>query len=103
MNEETENYYMVDMRLPDVLDRELMSLVPEQRIYVNRLFQAGKLVTYSLSLEKGRLWAILRADSNLEVLELLSTMPISPHVESDISPLTFHQAASFVAPRFSVN
>lgn len=103
MNDDTETFFMVEMHLPEVLDRELMNLVPQQRLFVNRLFQAGRLLTYSLSLEKGRLWAILKADSNLDVLEVLSQMPIAPHVESDISPLTFHQAATFVAPRFSLN
>jgi muconolactone delta-isomerase len=103
MNEETENYYMIDMRLPEVLDQELMDLVPQQRAFVNRLFQAGRMITYSLSLEKGRLWAIMKAESHLEILEMLSTMPIAPFVESEICPLTFHQAATFMAPRFSVN
>lgn len=103
MSEESANCYMIEIHLPEVLTRELLSLVPDQMSFVNRSFREGRLLGYTLSLEKGKLWVIVSAQSEVDVIALLSEMPISPHVEADITPITFHQTVSALAPQFSVN
>ena len=94
---------MIEIALPEVLTRELMALVPDQMAFVNRSFREGKILNYTLSLEKGKLWVVVSADGEIGVLELLGEMPISPFVEADIIPITFHQTVSAFAPQFSVN
>jgi hypothetical protein len=94
---------MIEITLPQTLTRELMALVPDQMAFVNRSFREGHLLNYTLSLEKGKLWIVVSAESELDVLTLLGEMPISPHVDSDIIPLTFHQMVNAFTPQFSVN
>ncbi|MEM6967601.1 MAG: muconolactone Delta-isomerase family protein [Bacteroidota bacterium] len=99
----TEYQFMVDFKLPSALSNEFMDLVPYQRIAVNRLFDEGKLVNYSLSLENARLWAIFTANSEMEVMEMLTDLPLTPYMKVEISLLTFYNDATSQVPKFSLN
>ncbi len=58
-----ELQYMVDFSLPETLTKDFMDEIPYQRAMVNRLFREGVLLNYALSLEKSKMWAIIKADS----------------------------------------
>ena len=94
---------MVDFTLPQDLNNEFISHIPLQRNFVEKLFLQGKLLNYSLSLENSKLWAVFNADSEVDVLELVSKMPLSPFMKIKISALTFYNALSNPAPVFSYN
>ena len=99
----TEYQYMVDFKLPNTLTQDFMDLVPYQRMAVNKLFEEGKLVNYALSLENSKLWAVFTAKSELEVMDMIADLPLTPYMKVDINLLTFYNDAKTQIPKFSMN
>ena len=99
----TDYHFMVNFDLPSNLSQEFMDLVPFQRMAVNRLFEEGKLINYALSLEEGKLWAVFSANSELEVMDLIADLPLTPYMKVDINMLTFYNDAKTRVPKFSMN
>lgn len=95
--------FMVDFKLPDTLSEEFMSLIPYQRAIINKFFREGKILNYALSLESSRLWAVFNADSELEVMEMLSDLPLTEYMQVEISILTFYNSMEPMMPNFSMN
>ena len=100
---ETEYQFMVDFTLPNNLDEEFMSLVPYQRAAIDRLFKEGKLVNYALSLENSKLWAVFSANSEMDVISMIADLPLTQHMEVEISMLTFYNTTNPTMPHFSMN
>ena len=94
---------MVDFTLPSEYSEEFISKIPLQRNAVNRLLSEGKVVNYALSLETSKLWAVFAVESEAELMELISELPLSKYMKVRISELTFFQAANPFTPAFSVN
>lgn len=95
--------YMVACDLPEVISEELMSLIPEQRQLVNKLFQTGVLTGYTLSLDRSKLWITMLGDNEEKVMDTLAKMPVMPFLRVEIYPLAFHNAARVVLPALSLN
>lgn len=95
--------YMVDFSLPTVLTDRFTNRIPEQRAKVNDYFASGKLVSYAVSLESAKVWAIFNADSEAEVLTLIRAMPLTRFMQYVICPLTFYNILTTQVPHFSVN
>ena len=95
--------YMVTCDLPEVITEELMSLIPEQRAVVNKLFQTGVLTGYTLASDRTKLWITMLANDEEQVMETLAKMPVMPFLRVEIYPLAFHNAARVVLPALSLN
>ena len=98
-----EYNYMVDFKLPNILSDEFMDLVPYQRVAINKLFEEGKIASYALSLENSRVWGVFKANSELQVMDILSDLPLTPFMKIEISLLTFFNDAKTQVPKFSLN
>jgi|AntRauTorckE5430_2_1112549.scaffolds.fasta_scaffold23516_2 muconolactone delta-isomerase len=96
------NQFMVDFTLPQELSREFMDLIPFQRAVVDRYLSDGSLVNYALALEHAKLWAIFNANSEMEVLEMLTDFPLTPFMQIEINELTSFSTAE-LSPAFSLN
>jgi muconolactone delta-isomerase len=94
---------MVDFSLPDVLTEEFLGLIPQQRARVNRLFREGKLINYALSLENSKMWAVFNANSELDVMDMVTEMPLSKFMRIEVSILTFYNSMTEDLPAFSMN
>jgi len=94
---------MVDFTLPETLTEDFMEKIPHQRAKVNRLFREGKLVNYALSLETSRMWAVVNANSEWEVKEIISLLPLTKYMNIQVSTLTFYNALEEEIPVFSMN
>lgn len=103
MDMNTEAQYMVDFTLPEVIDEEFMNLIPYQRIAINKLFVEGSIISYSLSLEKSKLWAIFKASTELDLMDMIADLPLTCFMDIEISPLTFHNITEPELPEFSMN
>lgn len=97
------NQYMVDFFLPPVLSQEFIATIPEHRARVNELMRKGKIISYTLALDRSKLWAIIRAGSEEEVEALIETLPLSPYMEAEIYELFFHNSLSNELPLISLN
>lgn len=95
--------YMVDFTLPSELSETFIQLIPEQRSTVNRLMSEGKIMNYALSLENSKLWAVFSVDSEAELMDLISTLPLSRYMKVKFYELTFFNASHPFIPSFSVN
>ena len=93
---------MVEMELPEVFDEKLIALVPKQRNIVNKMLAKGKIKSYSLSMDRSMLWAIFVAESEFEVLELISDFPLAEYVTPYITELMFTNTENQVL-QFSLN
>ncbi|MBP7272838.1 MAG: hypothetical protein KA974_03305 [Saprospiraceae bacterium] len=100
---ENSNQFMVDFILPDVINDTFMDCIPRQRAVVNKLFLEGKLTTYALALENSRLWAIVNAQTQNEVIEILNKLPLTQLVRYRIFQLNFCNIVNAILPEFSSN
>ena len=94
--------FMVEFELPEIMDEKFMALVPKQRNAVNKLLADRKLKSYSLSMDRSVLWAIFVAESEFEVLEMISEFPLADYMTPYVSELMFSNTESQVL-QFSLN
>jgi muconolactone delta-isomerase len=94
--------YMVDFKLPENLSQEFMARVPIQRKIVNRYFRQEKLVSYAISLESSRIWAIFKVTSEVELMKLLADLPLTSTMKKvNISSLSMINMPQTQFPVFS--
>ena len=63
----------------------------------------GIILTYSLAADRGRLWITLEAESEVEVIQILSELPLIRFMRPEITELLFHHNLSFMLPHPSLN
>ncbi len=94
--------FMVEFELPETMTEEFLALIPQQRYVINNMLVEGSIKSYSLSMDRSRLWAIVAAKSEFEVMEIISRMPLSDYMTPNVSELMFHNASE-VLMQFSLN
>lgn len=94
---------MVEFDLPVEMNQEFMQKIPAQRQKVNELMETGKMLSYSLSADRQKLWCILRVESELEVMELIADFPLISYMKPTINELMFHNMVAARIPLFSLN
>ncbi len=100
---EYKHQYMVEFNLPEDLTDDFLELIPLQRNIIHTLLAEGILVNYAISLQNSRLWAVINADSEEEVEEILADWPLLPYLEGSIHLLTFYKSKEETQPAFSLN
>ncbi len=80
--------YMVEFTMPSRLSDEFISAVPMQRQLINKYMNDRKILSYALSVETYRMWVIFQVDSENELMNLVSELPLSALMDVQISPLT---------------
>ena len=94
--------FMIEFDLPNTLTEEFLALIPKQRYMVNTLLANGTIKSYSLSLDRSRLWVVVSAESEFETLEIIDQMPLADYLTPHVSELMFHNGAE-VLMQFSLN
>lgn len=94
--------FMIEFDLPEEPTEEFFSLIPRQRYAINNLMADGKIKSYSLAIDRSRLWVIAEAVSEFEIMEIINDMPLSSYMTPTISELLFHNTAEALVP-FSLN
>lgn len=97
------NQYLVELDLPRVLTPDFANLIPAQRATVNRLLHNGDIRSYSLALDRSKLWVVMVGKTQDHVEELLDSFPIIDFCETSINELLFHDMAIHELPRMSMN
>lgn len=93
---------MVEFELPEVFDEKIIALIPKQRIAVNKLLAQGKIKYYSLAKDRTILWVLFVAESEFEVLEMISEFPLADYMTPYITELMFTNSENQVL-QFSLN
>lgn len=95
---------MIDIRLPEKLSQEFLSLIPSQQKVVDELFKTGKLTNYALSADQSKLWVSVLAEDEEDVWRILGEFPLISFMDVEIHELAFHHRAMIAAiPSFSLN
>ncbi|GAB3687055.1 hypothetical protein GCM10027592_00120 [Spirosoma flavus] len=95
--------YMVEFDLPSVMDEDFANLIPAQRLKVEELMEKGVLLSYSLSIDRQKLWCIFKVDSELEAMEYIAEFPLIKYMTPMITELMFHNMIAARIPLFSLN
>ncbi|HTY36080.1 MAG TPA: muconolactone Delta-isomerase family protein [Bacteroidota bacterium] len=95
--------YMIDIQIPSNPDREFFELIPAQRTHIDRLMEQGIVMSYSLSLDRSRLWVTMNAASEREAVETLAAFPMFRYFEPTIYPMMFHMTSLMSQLKVSLN
>ena len=96
-------HYMAELQLPSMFTGEFLALIPAQRAVVDKLMTAGVILSYSLTVERSRLWIVFASSSEEETKQVLDSLPLTQFMQSDMHELTFHNAGIFPLPQVSMN
>ena len=69
-------HFMVNFHIPDPMPDELIERIPDHRNHINNLLAAGKIVSYTLSMDRTNLWAIFQSDSIYDLEQSIETLTI---------------------------
>ncbi len=94
---------MVEFDLPPIPDEGFANRIPAQRLKVEELMATGFLLSYSLSVDRHKLWCIVKAGSEREVTELMSEFPLIKYMTPVITELLFHNMVAARIPLLSLN
>jgi hypothetical protein len=83
-------FYMIEFELPEVLNPNFLSKIPQQRNKIDELMALGKVRSYSLSEDRSRLWMVVVAETEDDVIDILDEMPLNNMMTNQIIPLMFH-------------
>lgn len=81
---------------------EMEEMVPRQRLVVDRLFDQGVLITYTLAANRTKLWAVFQADSESELLSYIESLPMTQFSDYTYNEIMFHDSSQFI-PSISLN
>ncbi|HLL95136.1 MAG TPA: muconolactone Delta-isomerase family protein [Spirosoma sp.] len=95
--------YMVEFDLPAVMDEGFTNRIPAQRLKVEELMEKGFLLSYSLSADRQKLWCIVKAESETDVMESVAEFPLIKYMTPIITELMFHNMVAARIPLFSLN
>jgi muconolactone delta-isomerase len=87
-----QHFYMVEFELPYVMAPEFLERIPEQRDKVDELMAQGQIRSYSLAVNRSKLWMIVIADSEFEVMQIIGALPLSNFMIPCINSLMFHHS-----------
>ena len=97
------NHYMIELKLPNGLTEEFVSLIPEQRTIADKMMARGAILSYSLAVDRSKLWIIMSGPSEEEVLDDLYRLPLTRFMDVHIQELSFHNAGSVLLSSVSMN
>ena len=94
--------FMIEFDLPETFSEDFLSLIPKQRDMVNQMLMEGKIKSYSLAMDRSRLWAVVAAESEFEAMEIIALLPLTVYMTPMIHELMFYNASE-VMLQFSLN
>jgi len=95
--------FMVDIDLHDADSDGFMRLIPRQRAVVNHMMYEGKIVNYCVSMDRSKLWMVVIARDEDQVLEYLAKFPLIQYMDCEIEPLLFSNSATQTYTHISLN
>ena len=93
--------YMVECILAP-FSLEMQEQIPRQRMIVDRLFNQGVLITYTLAADRSKLWIVIQADNESELLQYIESLPMTKYCDYNYCEIMFHDSSQFI-PSISLN
>ena len=93
---------MVEFDIPSPFPDELEKMIPDQRMAVHELFMNEKLLTYTLALDRSKIWAIFLVEDEMDLKYQIDTLPMTDFMTYHYSELLFHETVQYI-PSMSLN
>ena len=97
------NQFMVEVFLPGSLSQEYISLIPKQREYIDDMFSRGVISSYTLAMDRSKLWVTFSLQTVRDVKQIMNDFPIADYVDYSIHQLAFSNSTSAIIPEISLN
>jgi hypothetical protein len=94
--------FIVESVIPEVSD-DFMLVIPKHIRVIQQLMNDEKVISYAVSDDRKKWWCHIKADSEFEVMDILSQMPIMPFLNPQIYSLLVYNYAEYNLPKFSLN
>jgi hypothetical protein len=95
--------FMVEIALSEIMTEEFTKKIPAQRQKVNEMMEQGVLMSYALAEDRSKLWCVVKADNEYEVMSIVSEFPLVDYMNFVISELMFNNMVALRLPLFSLN
>ena len=95
-------HYMVVFDIETPFTSEMEALIPEQRMFFGDLFEAGKLLSYTVSTDRQKMWTILAVEAESELILLIDQFPMLYFLSYQYQEVFIHETLSMV-PSMSLN
>ena len=97
------NHFIADIDLINPYSEAFISLVPFQREKIDEMMATSVIVSYSLALDRSKLWVTFIAENEQDVYEHIATFPLVEFMDPTVSELAFHNSISNNFPVISLN
>ena len=95
--------FMVEFDLPPHFSEDFIDKIPQQRSKVDELMDAGKVLSCSLSIDRQKMWCIIKAQTEDEVTKIIAQFPLIHYMDFLITELMFNNSVPLRMPLFSMN
>lgn len=83
---------------------EMMAVIPEHRAHVNTMFTEGKMLSYSVSMNRDMIWCVVNAEDEQHAMEYIISLPLyRSFVDVTCTPLLFHNTLPASLPGIFLN
>lgn len=95
--------FLFQIELP-LFTEEIMTTIPLHRAYINKLFEEGSILSYSVSEHRNMIWCVVSAEDEQMAMAMILKMPLF-NFFADVSchPLLFHNTLPAKLPGISLN
>jgi hypothetical protein len=94
--------YMVEFDVPSPLTEDFLDMIPAQREALDTLFSSGKLLSYTVASDRTRVWAVMIAETESELLTYIDDLPMTLYMDYDYYELMFYNTVHLM-PAMSLN
>ncbi|MEN9522122.1 MAG: hypothetical protein RL065_499 [Bacteroidota bacterium] len=96
--------YLLTFQLPDVMDESFIQTIPMHRAKVNSLIEAGIIKSYSVAINREKLWMVVEAIDENDVHRIIESLPLHEYLNDyTIDVLLLSLNASTEMPHISLN
>ena len=93
---------MVIFDLDSPFTEEMIELVSDQKAVMDDLFASGKLISYTVSVDRTQMWAIMLAEEESELISYIDNFPMIHYMDFDYKEIMFHNTVHLM-PSMSLN
>lgn len=101
-SEALKGQYLVEFDIPQPLPDYLVDMIPQQREAMDELFADARLLSYAVTLDRTKVFAVFLAYDMDELIESINRLPMTIYMEYHIRELMFHNTVHMV-PSMSLN
>jgi hypothetical protein len=95
--------YLFEIELPPATD-EIINTIPEHRKHISTLFSEGRILSYSVAVNRDHIWCVINSEDEKEAMELVAGFPLRKFfVDVHCYPLLYHNTLPSAIPGISLN